>query len=283
MSSTTIATISSGFRDDDFRLALETVLASCHRDAADVDEVLATVRRIAEADSDSWLREWTTTAGSVWRAGVAAEREGYGVTALAHHRRAATYYAAALRRVLHSTAAVLDPGVLDFSSAWTDLLPGPMRTQLESRAREGFDRAMLLAELFSPALSGALRALAQPHGPETQSRYELFRTIARYRLGDEVARITTPLLITDPVCERFWPGQSRQLHDRLPGPKALIRLTSEHADASHDEPPAAARRETGTLEWLARQVSHVGQPPRRSATPAAISDPSTHAADREAR
>jgi hypothetical protein len=434
VSPTTIATISTSFQDDDFRLGLETVLGSCYRQAADIDEVLATVRRIADGDSDSWLHEWSRTAGSVWRAGVEAERAGCRVTALAHHRRAATYYAAALHRVLHSSeperqlglwrrqhacwervvdlaagerivipyegstlpgfffpapgaagerrpvvvinngsheatsqmwahtgaaasergyhwmtfngpgqqaalykqgvmsrpdweavltpvleallrrpdvdpqrvcvigvgqggywvaralcfehrfaAAVLDPGVVDVSSAWTDLLPGPMRTQLESRARGGFDRAIHLAELFSPALSARLRALAQPHGPENQSRYELFRTISRYRLGDEVARITTPLLITEPMDGRFWPGQSRQLHARLPGPKTLITFTSEHRGASHGEPPAAARRETGILDWLARQLSHVGRPPQRSPTPAAISDRSTHAADREAQ
>jgi hypothetical protein len=35
--------------------------------------------------------------------------------------------------------------------------------------------------------------------------------VLKYRLGDEVKDITTPLLITDPKGEQFWPGQSQAL------------------------------------------------------------------------
>ncbi len=132
------------------------------------------------------------------------------------------------------------PGVVDVSSAWTDLLPGPMRTQLESRARGARSTSQSRSRQLSRRRCASSR---KPHGPETQFRYKLFRTIATYRVGDEVARVTTPLLITDPLYWRFWPGQSRQLHDRLPGPKALIRLTSERrapATASRRQPPDAS-------------------------------------------
>jgi hypothetical protein len=43
--------------------------------------------------------------------------------------------------------------------------------------------------------------------------------VLRYRLGDEVNQTTTPLLITEPEDEQFWPGQSQALHDLLPGPR----------------------------------------------------------------
>jgi hypothetical protein len=44
--------------------------------------------------------------------------------------------------------------------------------------------------------------------------------VLKYRLGDEVAGVTTPLLITEPEDEQFWPGQSQALYDRLPGPSS---------------------------------------------------------------
>jgi hypothetical protein len=44
------------------------------------------------------------------------------------------------------------------------------------------------------------------------------------------------MLITEPVNEAFWPGQSRQLHDLLASPKKLVAfLESDGADL-HCEP-----------------------------------------------
>ena len=51
------------FEDHDFRVGLETVLAAAHRGAADAGEALATAERIADGDADSWVREWSATAG----------------------------------------------------------------------------------------------------------------------------------------------------------------------------------------------------------------------------
>jgi hypothetical protein len=64
--------------------------------------VLATAARIEDEDSDSWVREWTGLAGAVWARAVAAGRADQRVSALAHYRRAATYYATALYRIWHS-------------------------------------------------------------------------------------------------------------------------------------------------------------------------------------
>jgi hypothetical protein len=63
-------------------------------------------------------------------------------------------------------------------------------------------------------------------------------------------QITTPLLITDPEGEQFWPGQSRQLYDRLPGPKQLLRFTSDEGAQGHCEPLARAVRDTRIFDWL---------------------------------
>jgi hypothetical protein len=56
------------------------------------------------------------------------------------------------------------------------------------------------------------------------SRYDLFDAVARYRLGDEVQNITTPLLITDPEDERFFPGQPQELYTDCPVRRSLCAL-----------------------------------------------------------
>ena len=58
--------------------------------------------------------------------------------------------------------------------------------------------------------------------------------VESYALGEEIAQLTTPLLITDPGTERFWDGQSRELCERLPGVGELM-------------PPGADER---IFDWL---------------------------------
>ena len=43
--------------------------------------------------------------------------------------------------------------------------------------------------------------------------------------------------------EQFWPGQSRELYDRLPGPKELVRFTSAEGANRHCEPMGLAVRD----------------------------------------
>src|SRR3984885_9756858 len=91
------------FQDDEFQFAFERTLGASYRQGADVGEVLATAKRITDGDADSWLHEGTATAGTGWVAAVAARRSGHRVSALAHFRRAATYYATALYLISHSS------------------------------------------------------------------------------------------------------------------------------------------------------------------------------------
>ena len=48
--------------------------------------------------------------------------------------------------------------------------------------------------------------------------------MSRYRLGDEVNDIVTPMLVLDPEDEQFFPGQPEELYGRLPGEKKLVAL-----------------------------------------------------------
>jgi hypothetical protein len=65
-----------------------------------------------------------------------------------------------------------------------------------------------------------------------------------------VSNITTPVLITDPDDEQFFPGQPQQLYDLVPGTKQLIRLTAHEGANGHCEPMARSLRDTRIFDWL---------------------------------
>jgi hypothetical protein len=147
-------------------------------------------------------------------------------------------------------AAVADPGVVDVSTSWLEPLPKSMRKQLDEGKQEQFDRNMRIGERLSRSTTALLTFRGEPYGLQDGSRYRLYETVMRYRLGDEVEQIDTPLLITDPEGEQFWPGQSQQLFDRLPGVKELVRFTAAEGAGRHCEPMAVALRDARVFDWL---------------------------------
>jgi tetratricopeptide (TPR) repeat protein len=90
------------FDSNEFQSALTSLCACLHRDASDIDEVLATTARIEDGDADSWVLEWIATAGEVWARANAEARAGRRESALACFRRAASYYDAALALIARS-------------------------------------------------------------------------------------------------------------------------------------------------------------------------------------
>ena len=412
------------FEDEGFQDALDAVLGAAHHRAADIGEVLATAARIQDGDADSWLREWTATAGDAWAVAGRAEREGDRSSALEHYLRAGTYYAAALRHVTLTdqsvneldlwrrqrdcwdravalfpapgehvaipyertslpgyffrapaarpgeprqlvvfnngvdavtsemfvrggaaaavrgyhwmtfdgpgqqaallcqglrfrpdwepvltavfdamaarpdvdaeriavigvgqagfwvpralafehrfAAAAVDPGVVDVATSWTATLSPRMREALTRGEHEQFDRDMHVAHLFAPETKTLLEARAAPYGGINGSAYDLFARVASYRLGDEVEQIVTPLLITAPPGERRWPGQSRALFQRLPGPRQLVEFTAAEGAGGCGAALALALRETRIFGWL---DEHLRDPPPNA--PVIISPRST--------
>jgi Prolyl oligopeptidase family len=152
-------------------------------------------------------------------------------------------------------AAVADPGVVDVSTSWLEPLPKSMRKQLEEGKQEQFDRNMRIGEKFSRSATALLTFRGEPYGLHDASRFRLYETVLQYRLGDEVGLIDTPLLITDPEGEQFWPGQSQQLFDRLPGPKQLVRFSAAEGAGRHCEPLAPALRDARVFDWLDRYLT----------------------------
>ena len=390
------------FDDADFQFGFEIALGAAYHGAADVGEVLVTAERIHDKDADSWVREWTATAEAVESAMQAAVEAGRLVSALAHARRAATYFSTALYAIDHSkeagnkldlwrrqracwdqmvdlsqgeqisipyedttlpgfffrapgaapgeprplvvvnngsdgptshmwvqggaaaaargyhwmtfdgpgqqaalfeqnipfrpdweavltpvvdalsgredvdaarlavigvsqagywvpralaferrfAAAVADPGVVDVSTSWTEHLPKSMRKELEDGERDKFDRNMRIGEVFDKSAKALLAFRGEPYGLKTDSPYDLYKAVDAYKLGDEVGQIDTPLLITDPEGEQFWPGQSQQLFDRLNGDKELAAFKEADGAGRHCEPMAPAQRDARVFDWL---------------------------------
>jgi hypothetical protein len=145
-------------------------------------------------------------------------------------------------------AAVADPGVVDVATAWTGHLPPPMVELLDAGAREQFDQYMAEGMAEDPKTAARLVFRMRPFG--SSSPYEVFKATQRYTLAGVAERIRCPMLITDPEGETFWPGQSQQLYDALPGAKTLVRFGAEEGADLHCEPKAAGLRAQRVFDWL---------------------------------
>ena len=154
---------------------------------------------------------------------IGIDHAGYGVArALAFEQRFA--------------AAVLAPVIVDASALWLDALPAPARAAVLDEDRERFDRELHLATLFAPELPGRLRGLGREYDVSELPLYDLARRIGEFRLGDELRRITTPVLACSAGPEPFWDAQAEGLCSRLPG----------------FELSCSAPGEAGVSEWLDR-------------------------------
>jgi len=125
-----------------------------------------------------------------------------------------------------------------------------MRKQLSDGERDAFDSEMRAIESKSPAATATLDFRGKPYGFSGGSRFDLYQEVASYKLGDEVQNITTPLLITDPEDEQYFPGQPEQLYNLVPGTKQLVRFTAHEGANGHCEPMARSVRDARVFDWL---------------------------------
>jgi hypothetical protein len=147
-------------------------------------------------------------------------------------------------------AAVVDPGVLDVSSPWIEQLSDALRSLWLAGEKLAFDREIHLAELFEGGVGEVLRAHARAYGVGSGSPFELYREVARYRLGEEIANITTPLLITAAEGEHLWPGQSAELYEKLAGPKEIAGFRAREGAGAHGELLSGPLRDARIFDWL---------------------------------
>jgi len=150
-------------------------------------------------------------------------------------------------------AGVADPGVVDVSTTVLGHLPHMMVKLLEIGEQEKFNRDMQWTLKMSPSTRSLLALRMRPYGVSTP--YEFFSAARDYVLTDDlIAGITTPILVTSPENEQFWPGQSQELFDKLTGRKAIVAFTAAEGADSHCEPTASGLRSERIFDWLDEQI-----------------------------
>lgn len=143
-------------------------------------------------------------------------------------------------------AGIADPGVVDVSTSWTRSLPEPLLGLLKAGRKAEFD------EFFEKALGAKDRAMLnfrmRPFG--FTSYFDAFNAALEYNLTSVANRIQCPLLIMSPVNEAYWPGQSKQLYDLLPGRKNLVEFSEADGADLHCEPKGTGIRDLRVFNWL---------------------------------
>jgi hypothetical protein len=135
---------------------------------------------------------------------------------------------------------VADPGVVDVSAAWLSNLPSALVELLKAGDKAAFNAA--IAQVATDAhFAQAMAARGRPFGQATP--YDTFEAALQYNTRDVIASIQTPILITDPDDETFWPGQSDELNALLTNDHVLVHFHREDGANFHCEPMGRAAAE----------------------------------------
>jgi len=148
-------------------------------------------------------------------------------------------------------AAIADPGVVDVSTSWLASLPAPLLELLKSGRKAEFDAS--LAKGMTPSSRATLQFRMRPFGFD--SAFDTYRAAMEYNLRGVAEKITCPVLITSPVNEAYWPGQSKQLFDMVRSPKKLVEFTEADGADLHCEPKGTGLRDLRVFDWLDETLS----------------------------
>ncbi len=147
-------------------------------------------------------------------------------------------------------AAVADPGVDDVMASWRPNISPPLLELLDAGDHQGFEDGMdaMLAQApgkMRQMVAWRMKPFGQPDA------YTTFKAVEEYHLTPAmIDQITSPILITDPEGESFWPGQAKRLCDALPGPKSYVRFTAAEGADLHIEPMARSLVVQRVFDWL---------------------------------
>jgi len=145
-------------------------------------------------------------------------------------------------------AAVADPGVVDVSTSWVEHLPSGLRKLLAEGNEHLFNIEMSIGMKLSADTARMWNFRARPYRQD--GYYKTVREVLKYNLTDVVDRIRTPIFITDPEDEQFWPGQARQLASMLKVETVLSPFTAAEGANWHCQPLARSLTEQRIFDWL---------------------------------
>lgn len=151
-------------------------------------------------------------------------------------------------------AAVADPGVVDVSTRWMHALGGSMRGLLDRGERAAFNRDMRVATLL-PGLRRTLTYRSRPYRGR-DDWFDLFSEVRTFALSDEtISRIATPVLVTNPEGEQFWPGQPERLAKLLGERAELVDFTADEGANLHCQPLGRQLTDERVFAWLSARLS----------------------------
>lgn len=153
-------------------------------------------------------------------------------------------------------AAITDPGVVDVSTSWTSQLPKSMNKLLDEGQTAKFDKEMSFGMKFSPETERTWQFRARPYG--TTGFAATIQAVRGYTMSDVADKITTPLLITSPEGEQFWPGQAEQLASLTAGVSTIVHFTASEGAGEHCQPLARTITAQRMFDWL--DVRTAGSP-----------------------
>jgi dienelactone hydrolase len=146
-------------------------------------------------------------------------------------------------------AAIADGGVVSVGRTWFGNLPPQLLALYRSGDKAAFDR-QLQQGMATPAAAAARETWAfraRPYGVHGYSA--VLDEVAKYDVTGVAGQITTPLYITDPDGEQFFPGQPAELA-ALVSSATLARFTQEEGASYHCQPLARELTEQRMFDWL---------------------------------
>ncbi|GAB08644.1 hypothetical protein GOARA_013_00880 [Gordonia araii NBRC 100433] len=156
-------------------------------------------------------------------------------------------------------AAVADPGVVDVQSSWLAPMPKHLHDLLAAGNAKAFNRDLGLGLKASPETRRIWDWRARPYrqSDSEATYFDTLQAVGEYTIGPEIAaQISTPLLITDPEDEQFWPGQSDELAARCAdGIATIARFSASQGANFHCQPLARALTDERMFDWLDEKLA----------------------------
>lgn len=145
-------------------------------------------------------------------------------------------------------AAILDPGVVDVATSWTDHFPKNMIRMLDDGNRAAFDRDMAMGMKVSKETAREWNFRARPYLRD--GYFDTVMEVRRYTMNGLLGKIDTPLFVANPEDEQFWPGQPKQLADAVVAPVHLCDFTAAEGANYHCQPMARLLTDQRMFDWL---------------------------------
>jgi hypothetical protein len=89
------------------------------------------------------------------------------------------------------------------------------------------------------------------------SPFDAYKATMDYKLHGVAQKIECPMLITSPVNEAYWPGQSKRLFDLLTCLKKLVEFSVADGSDLHCEPKGTGIRDLRIFNWLDKTLKRV--------------------------